>query len=57
MIKAIIAILNKLACPHKWDLIDEILYYSNEGVKLNMPSASKRLYCCPKCGKFKKIRL
>lgn len=57
MIKTIIAILNRLACRHKWAMIHEVFFYTKQGIQEDMPTGSTRLYCCGECGKFKKIKL
>lgn len=57
MLKAIIAVLEKLACCHKWEMIHEVFFYTKQAIQEDMPTSSTRIYCCGKCGKFKKIKL
>lgn len=53
--KYIKAILEKLCCKHEWEerYKWDVDYYF-DGTKYK--SATKILYCCKKCGKFKIIK-
>lgn len=53
MLELIKQLFSKWSCCHEWDEIKEISAYENDHSK--RPIERIYLYCCKKCGKFKKI--
>lgn len=53
----LIALIEKWCCKHNWDEIKSFRNYTTTSLKYNMPVDTTFLYCCKKCGKFKKVRL
>lgn len=55
MLELIKQLFSKWSCSHEWDQLKEIATY--EGNCSNRPYKRTYLYCCKKCGKFKKITI
>ena len=51
----LIAILEKLACKHKWKMEIETKGYDKD--RSDLPFEILRTYVCSECGKFKKIKV
>ena len=55
MLELIKKLFDKWSCSHEWDKIEEIATYEAE--YSSRPYKRTYLYCCKKCGKFKKIKI
>lgn len=55
MLELIKQLFNKWSCCHEWDQLEEIATY--EGDYSSRPYKRTYLYCCKKCGKFKKVTI
>ena len=51
MKKAIINLINKLACCHDWQLVRETEVFTDFG-----GNYTALLFVCKKCGKFKRLK-
>ena len=49
-------LFKKLCCCHEWEQVRRINVYKDDNEK-NLPVRFILLYCCKKCGKFKKIEI
>lgn len=49
-------LFKKLFCCHEWEQVRRINVYKDDD-KESLPVRFILLYCCKKCGKFKKIEI
>jgi hypothetical protein len=49
-------LFKKLCCCHEWEQVRRINVYKDDNEE-NLPVRFILLYCCKKCGKFKKIEI
>lgn len=50
-------LLEKLLCPHEWQLHKEIKVYDENYTYNNFPVEIRQILVCKKCGKIEKIKL
>jgi len=49
-------LIEKICCLHQWDKVDESTKVRRED-PAGVPLGYTSIYCCKKCGKFKKIEI
>jgi hypothetical protein len=54
MIELIKVLIEKWACMHDWKCISKTEVFINDDDKI--PAYNKYLFCCKKCGKFKRVK-
>ena len=54
MWKALIKLIEKMACSHKYSLEERISWQHETK---DLPSRFTRIYSCEKCGKFKVLKI
>lgn len=55
MLELIKQLFDKWSCSHEWAKIEEVATYASDYA--NKPYKRTYLYCCKKCGKFKKVTI